>query len=79
MGSRGRLPDLGNAMADTDIEIAIAANALGPKQATVDGVTVQQHSLADQIAADKHLASKRATADPRKAFCRVKIVPPGAV
>jgi hypothetical protein len=36
-------------MADTDIEIAIAANAFGPKQATVDGVTVQQHSLADQI------------------------------
>ena len=76
-------------MADTDIEIAIAANALGPKQVTADGVTVQQHSLADQtrlrrgyggqVAADKHLASKRATADPRKAFCRVKIVPPGAV
>ena len=65
-------------MADTDIEIAIAANAIGPKQATVDGVTVQQHPLVDQIAADKHLAGKRAAADPRKAFCRVKIVPPGA-
>jgi len=69
--------DLGNAMAE-DLDNVIEQNAAGPKQVTADGVTVQQHSLADQIAADKHLASKRATADPRKAFCRVKIVPPGA-
>ncbi len=32
-------------MTDTDIEIAIAANALGPKQATVDGVTVQLEAV----------------------------------
>ncbi|MGB2824536.1 MAG: hypothetical protein WBF17_26410 [Phycisphaerae bacterium] len=44
-------------MAD-DLDNAIRQNAEGPKQATADGVTVQQHALADQIAADKHLASK---------------------
>lgn len=66
-------------MAD-EIEDAIETNAAGPKSASVDGVSVQQHSLADQIAADKYLAAKRAVAhDPRKALTRVKIVPPGAV
>jgi hypothetical protein len=43
-------------------------------------VTVQQHSLPDQIAADKYLAGKRAASrNPAKAFSRVKIVPPGTV
>ena len=32
----------------------IAVNAAGPKSVSVDGQTVVQHSLADQIAADKH-------------------------
>lgn len=62
-----------------DLKDAIEQNAAGPKQATVDGVTVQQHSLADQIAADKHLAAKRAMRNPAKALVRVQIVPPGTV
>ena len=45
-------------MADTDIEQAIKDNATGPKQASGDAGSVEQHSLADQIAADKHLVSK---------------------
>ena len=65
-------------MAD-DLKDAIKTNAEGPRQATVDGVTGQQHSLPDQIAADKYLAAKNARANPAKAFTRVKIVPPGAV
>jgi hypothetical protein len=65
-------------MAD-DLDNAIKTNAEGPKQATADGVTVQQHSLADQIAADKYLASKRAGRNPAKALTRVKIIPPGTV
>ncbi len=60
-----------------DLDIAIKQNAEGPKQAATDGVNVQQHSLADQIAADKYLASKRAGRNPAKALTRVKIVPPG--
>jgi len=64
-------------MAD-DLKDAIKQNAEGPKQASADGVNVQQHGLADQIAADKYLAGKEAVSkNPAKAFVRVKIVPPG--
>ena len=38
----------------------IAKNAVGPKSAEVDGQRVEQHSLKEQIAADKYLASKNA-------------------
>ena len=38
----------------------IVKNAVGPKSAEVDGQRVEQHSLKDQIAADKYLASKDA-------------------
>lgn len=66
-------------MAD-DLKDAIKKNAEGPKQASADGVTAQQHSLPDQIAADKYLAAKDAAArNPAKGFTRVKIVPPGTV
>jgi len=66
-------------MAD-DLKDTIKQNAQGPKQASVDGVTAQQHSLVDQIAADKYLAGKEAAArNPAKAFTRVKIVSPGTV
>ena len=42
------------------LEAAIRRNASGPKSAEVDGQKVAQHSLADQIAADEYLASKKA-------------------
>ena len=42
------------------IEDAIRKNAAGPKSAEVDGQRVEQHSLKDQIEADKYLASKDA-------------------
>lgn len=63
-------------MAD-DLKDTIEQNAKGPKQASVDGVSAQQHSLPDQIAADKYLAAKKASANPARAFTRVKIIPPG--
>ena len=62
-----------------DLEDTIATNAQGPESASGDGVSVKQHPLRDQIEADRYLAGKRAAVDPRKAFTRVKIVPPGAV
>ncbi len=34
-----------------DLDNTIRENAAGPKQASADGVSTQQHSLADQIAA----------------------------
>ena len=66
-------------MAD-DLKDKIKQNAEGPKQASADGVSTQQHSLADQIEADKYLAGKDAASkSPAKAFTQVKIVPPGTV
>ena len=64
----------------SELEDSITSNATGPKSASADGVSVQQHGLAEQILADKYLAAKTAAhADPRKAFTRVQIVPPGAI
>lgn len=65
-------------MAD-DLKDAIKDSAQGPKQASADGVSTEQHPLPDQIAADKYLAAKDARKNPAKAFTRAKIVPPGAV
>ena len=66
-------------MAD-DLKDTIKQNAEGPKRASGDAGSVDQHSLADQIEADKYLASKDAASkNPAKAFTRVKIVPPGTV
>ena len=65
-------------MTDT-LENSIRQNAEGPKQATADGVTVQQHALADQIAADKHLASKAATQGKGLGIKLVKLSPGGTV
>jgi len=61
-----------------EIENAIRQNAQGPESAEVDGVKVKQHSLPDQIAADKYLAGKDARRNPAHGFACVKIVPPGA-
>jgi hypothetical protein len=60
-----------------DLEDTILENAQGPAEAKGDAVSMRQHPLPDQIEADKYLAAKRATANPAKAFARVKIVPPG--
>jgi len=44
-----------------DLENTIRENAAGPKKASGDSVSVEQHDLGDQIAADKYLESKRAS------------------
>ena len=59
------------------LDSTIRENAQGPESASADGVQVKQHSLRDQIEADKYLAGKDARRNPAKAFTRVKIVPPG--
>ena len=63
-------------MAD-ELEDTIRENAAGPSEAHGDAGGMKQHSLPDQIAADKYLAGKWAAANPAKGFTRLKIVPPG--
>jgi hypothetical protein len=62
-----------------DLDNAIRDNAVGPAKASGDGTSVEQHTLADQIAADKYLAGKKAMSSPRKGLRIAKIIPPGAV
>jgi len=63
----------------TDLKDNIEQNAQGPKQAAADGVSTSQHSLKDQIEADKYLKANDARMDFRKGFTRIKIVSPGTV
>ncbi|MBL7134352.1 MAG: hypothetical protein ISS78_09675 [Phycisphaerae bacterium] len=66
-------------MAD-DLKDTIKDNASGPKRAKGDSAEMEQHSLKDQIEADKYLAGKDAVSkNPAKGFTRMKIVPPGTV
>lgn len=62
-----------------DLTDTIKQAARTPKQASADGVSVQQHSLPDQIAVDKHEGAKAAGKNPAKALVRMKIVSPGTV
>ena len=63
----------------TDNAAQIATNALAPQSVSADGVSVTQHSIADQIAADRYARSKAALANPAGALKRVKLVPPGGI
>ena len=63
----------------SEVKDAILQNAKSPKQASADGVTVQQHSLKDQIAADEYLAKKEAAKNPARSLVWVRIIPPGTV
>ncbi|TWT71524.1 hypothetical protein Pan14r_38340 [Crateriforma conspicua] len=56
----------------------IRDNAKGPVKASGDAGSVEQHKLTDQIAADKHLAGKKAVAKSHRGLRFNKIVPPSA-
>ena len=64
-------------MAD-DLEQTIRDNAAGPAGAEVDGTSVRQHDLREQIAADEYLKRKAAASNPFGSLVTTKIVPPGA-
>jgi len=69
-------------MSEEDLTDTISDNAQGPAEARGDSGSMRQHSLADQIAADRYLAAKNALADSTKPTMGVRIVqlvPPGAV
>ena len=64
---------------DDSLDTAIQENATGPKSASGDAGSVQQHSLPDQIAADKHLQSKQAMKNKGLGIKLLKISPSGTV
>jgi hypothetical protein len=57
----------------------IRDNASAPKRASGDGVSVEQHSLPDQIAADKYLESKKAARRKGLGVKLTKVSPGGTV
>ncbi len=61
-----------------EIENAIRAATQQPAEVSVDGQTVKQQPLGDQIEADRYLASKNA-AKKGLGVRMTKVVPPGAV
>jgi len=70
---------LEEAMTDDSLDNAIQQNAAGPKKASGDSGSVEQHSLADQIAADKYLESKAASRAKGLGIKLAKISPGGTV
>lgn len=65
-------------MAEQDLANTIAENAAGPKRAQGDEASVEQHSIQDQIAADRYLASKAAMRRPDRGLRVSRIATPGA-
>ena len=63
-------------MAD-DLKDTIRENAEGPAKAAGDSGSIEQHKLADQIAADRYLCAKEATKSKRRGLAFNKLVPPG--
>lgn len=65
-------------MADA-LDNKISENAAGPRKAAGDSGSVEQHSLPDQIAADKYLESKKASRVKGLGIKLAKISPGGTV
>ena len=60
-----------------NLDTQIRENAAGPKKASGDTGSIEQHPLADQIAADRYLASKQAARSKGLGIRLAKLVPPG--
>ena len=60
-----------------DLATTIRDNASGPSKASGDSGSMEQHSLTDQIEADRYLASKQAM-KKGPGFRMTKLSPPGA-
>jgi hypothetical protein len=64
-----------------DLATQISADSGQPKSITTDGLTTVEHSLPDQIAADKHLKQDlagKATAAGKLPFQMFRFKPPGS-
>ena len=64
-------------MAD-DLDTTIRDNAQGPSEASGDAGSMKQHSLRDQIEADRYLNAKKAAKAKRLGIRSTQLVPPGA-
>ena len=62
-----------------ELDNSIKENAAGPRKASGDSGSVEQHGLADQIAADKYLESKKASRSKGLGIKLAKISPGGTV
>ena len=60
-----------------DLTDTIRENASGPKSAKGDSISLEQHSLTEQIEADRYLSSKQAAKAKNLGLRITKIVPPG--
>ena len=62
-----------------NLEETIVESLKSPAKVSSDGCSVEQHSLADQIAADKYLASKNASRKKGLGIKFSKLSPSGTV
>jgi hypothetical protein len=60
-----------------DLTDEIEENAAAPKRVAIDGVSVDEHSLPDQIDADRYLKGQTAASKPHAGLRFVKLIPPG--
>ncbi len=66
-------------MSETGLENTIAENAAGPKKAGNETGSMEQHSIPDQIAADRYLESKKAARQTGLGIKLTKLSPGGTV
>jgi len=66
-------------VSETQLDNSIKTHAEGPKRASGDSGSVEQHPLGDQIAADKYLESKKASRAKGLGVKLAKISPGGTV
>jgi len=66
------------AESETVLQTEIIDNADGPKAATGDSGSINQHSLREQIAADRYIQSFKATRNKRQGLRMVRFEPGGA-
>jgi len=64
--------------APTTVASAIDQNARGPKRVQVGNQSVDQHPIADQIAADQYAKAETASGRNHLGLRFIQIVPPGA-
>jgi len=64
-------------LSSKNLKDAIRENALGPKKVQSDAGSVEQHSLKDQIEAEKFLAAKEVTRKPGLGIKLTKLSPDG--
>ena len=61
-----------------ELDSTLRENATGPAKVAGDAGSVEQHSLPDQIAADRYLQAMAAGKANRRGLRFSKLVPPGA-